>query len=246
MMVAQLPILTPLSLREQVVETLRAAITDCVFEPGGRLTERALCEQLGVGRSTIREGLRQLEAEGLVRITPHRGPVVTVLSETEATEFYGIRAILEAGASAEAARRITPDAVKILRRQLQLMKVARDQGDFAGLQRAKTPFYATLFAATGNEQLALLLKQLRARVTLVRGLDVDRVRRMDESVRGAEEILKAVEARDAEAARKASANHIERAAELALKAMRQVRDERAASARRRVRVGTSTRQAATS
>jgi DNA-binding GntR family transcriptional regulator len=42
---------------------------------------RALCERLRVSRGTLREGLRQIEAEGLVRLVPNRGPVVAVLSE---------------------------------------------------------------------------------------------------------------------------------------------------------------------
>src|ERR1700760_466339 len=94
----QVPIAQPL--RQQVVDILRDAITSCLFEPGGKLTERVLCERLGVSRGTLREGLRQLEAEGLVRIVPNRGPMVTALTETEASECYALRAFLESEASA--------------------------------------------------------------------------------------------------------------------------------------------------
>jgi GntR family transcriptional regulator, trigonelline degradation regulator len=219
-MIAQLQMPVPSPLRHQVVDILRNAITSCMFEPGGRLTERALCEQLGVSRSTVREGLCQLEAEGLVRITPHRGPVVTVLSETEAAEIYAIRVILEGEASAAAAAHADAATCKILETQLARMQVALAAADFNGLQREKTLFYAALYAATGNRQLELLLKQMRARVTLVRGLDVDRGPRMDASVRGAREIAAAVRDRDPDAARSASRGHIARAAELALRAMR--------------------------
>lgn len=219
-MVVQLQALVPSSLRQQVVDILRNAITSCLFEPGGRLTERVLCEQLGVSRSTIREGLRQLEAEGLVRLTPNRGPMVSVLSEVEAAEIYAIRAVLEGEASAAAARNADPDVCAVLDTHLGTMRVARANDDFTALQQAKTLFYAKLFACCGNGQLETLLKQQRARVTLVRGLDVDRGVRMDESMRGAAEIFAAVRAGDAEAARSASQEHIRRAAALALRAMR--------------------------
>jgi DNA-binding GntR family transcriptional regulator len=228
-MVMQLQMPVPSPLRQQVVDILRNAITSCMFEPGGRLTERALCEQLGVSRSTVREGLRQLEAEGLVRVTPNRGPMVTVLTETEAAEIYAIRAMLEGEANAVAATNIDAEGLRILGTQLARMQAARTANDFDALQREKTVFYGALYAASGNRQLELLLKQMRARVTLVRGLDVDRGRRMDASIRGAREIHAAVRKRDPDAARRASRAHIARAARLALEAMRREPDLSAAA-----------------
>jgi GntR family transcriptional regulator, trigonelline degradation regulator len=207
-------------IRQQVVDILRNAITSCLFEPGGRLTERDLCERLGVGRGTVREGLRQLEAEGLVRIRPNRGPVVTVLSETEAAECYSLRAILEGEASAIAARTLEGCVLDVLGQNRTAMRKALKADDFTSLQQAKTSFYDIIFASVGNTQFETLLKQLRARTTLVRGLDVDRGRRMAESLRGAAEIYEAFRAGDAEAARRASAEHLERASALALNAMK--------------------------
>ena len=64
-------------LRQQVLDQLRAAIVDLEFEPGERLVERKLCERMGVSRTSVREALRHLEAEGLITTVPHRGPVVT-------------------------------------------------------------------------------------------------------------------------------------------------------------------------
>ena len=55
----------PRTLREIALERLRAAIVENRFPPGTRLTERELCEQMGVSRSVVREVIRPLEAEGL-------------------------------------------------------------------------------------------------------------------------------------------------------------------------------------
>src|SRR4051794_23051462 len=100
-----LPGAVPSLLRQQVVDILRNAITECVFEPGGRLIERELCEMLGVSRTTLREGLRQLEAEGLLHLAPNKGPMVPSLTLTEASAIYALRAELEGFACAECARR---------------------------------------------------------------------------------------------------------------------------------------------
>ena len=62
--------------REQVLEQLRQAIVEMRLKPEQRLVERELIEQTGVSRTTIREVLRQLAAEGLVTTIPHKGTVV--------------------------------------------------------------------------------------------------------------------------------------------------------------------------
>ena len=62
------------TLRTMVEDRLRTAILTGHFETGQRLVERELCELFGVGRTSVREALRQLEAEGLVTTVPHKGP----------------------------------------------------------------------------------------------------------------------------------------------------------------------------
>src|SRR3546814_5903815 len=70
-------------LRHQIVKTLRQAILDSRFRPGDRLIERELCELTSVSRTSLREALRLLEAEGLVRIVPQKGVVVAAFDEEE-------------------------------------------------------------------------------------------------------------------------------------------------------------------
>lgn len=211
----------PTPLRQQVVDIVRNAITECMFEPGGRLTERELCESLNVSRSTVREGLRQLEAEGLVKITPNKGPMVATLTREEAANIYDIRATLEGLAAALAAEKAEPKALREMQRHLQSMCECAAAEDFIGLQKSKTQFYEALFTSTNNPPLHVMLKQLRAQVTLLRGLDVERATRMAESIRGGRDIITAVTARDIEAARRAGEEHIRRAARLALDAAAQ-------------------------
>lgn len=225
------PIITPAipnPLRQQVTDNLRAAIANCEFEPGGRLTERQLCETLNVSRSTIRESLRQLESEGLVRITPNKGPIITALSPKEARDIYAIRERLESYAFALCAGRATPQMLAAAKANLAAVKNAERAGNFATLQTAKTAFYDLLFSHTGNPQLCTLLKQLRARCALTRATDRLRSERMAESRRGAEELLAAIRAQDSAAASSAAVNHLQRASALAIAAMHHD-EERASS-----------------
>lgn len=218
--VAALREVVPRPLRQQVVDILRNAITECVFEPGGRLIERELCERLGVSRTTLREGLRQLEAEGLLTLEPNKGPAVPSLTPEEAEGVYAVRRELEGFASAQCALLASREDVRALTASLDTMRRAVASDDFTTLQHAKTAFFDRLYDAARNPELKQMLQRLRARVTLVRGLDVNRKPRIKESVDGARAILAAIAKQDPVAARRAAERHIERAAELALDAAR--------------------------
>jgi GntR family transcriptional regulator, trigonelline degradation regulator len=81
--------------REQVLAVLRDAILSFRFKPGQRLIERELIDSTGVSRTTIREVLRELAAEGLVKTIPQKGAVVVAPSAEEAEELYEVRGVLE-------------------------------------------------------------------------------------------------------------------------------------------------------
>src|SRR5215211_4832188 len=85
--------------REQVFDQLRQAIVEMRLKPEQRLVERELIQQTGVSRTTIREVLRQLAAEGLVTTIPHKGTVVAAPSVERAAELYEVRAVLEGAAN---------------------------------------------------------------------------------------------------------------------------------------------------
>ncbi|OUL96435.1 GntR family transcriptional regulator, partial [Paraburkholderia hospita] len=101
----------PETLRHQVENMLRQAIMSGRFAPGARLIERELCESLGVSRTSVREALRKLEAEKLVRSVPHKGPIVAVISPQEASELYALRGLLEGFAAHEFARLASDAAI---------------------------------------------------------------------------------------------------------------------------------------
>lgn len=82
------------SLPEQIAERIAEEIIEDRFPPGTRLKEVELARSFGVSRAPIREALRLLETQKLVRIVPQRGAVVTTLSIAELDELFEIRAAL--------------------------------------------------------------------------------------------------------------------------------------------------------
>jgi len=85
------------SLRQHVRVTLRAAIMEGRFPPGSRLLEEQIAAQLGISRAPVREALRELELEGLVKSEPHRGTFVKAPQtiEIHIRELFSLRAVLE-------------------------------------------------------------------------------------------------------------------------------------------------------
>jgi DNA-binding GntR family transcriptional regulator len=71
-------------LRSQVLVVLRQAILDFHYKPGQRLIERELMEDLGVSRTTVREVMRELSAEGLITSLPQRGMIAVERRDADA------------------------------------------------------------------------------------------------------------------------------------------------------------------
>ena len=85
----------PAPIRTQVLDNLRKAILTRQLAPGQRLIERELVEMTGVSRTSVREALRAVVAEGLVSTAPNKGTAVATLSSEQARQIYEVRAVLE-------------------------------------------------------------------------------------------------------------------------------------------------------
>lgn len=209
------------SLRIQVEDRLRQAIADGRFKPGDRLIERELCALIGVGRTSVREALRQLEAEGLVTSYPHRGPVVTVISYEEAEQLYSVRAILESFAGQLFAERGSADEIRALDVAVKEFEAAAGEGGGGRLAAAKNAFYDCLMQGGGNVFARQMLTTLHNRINLLRMTSMTQPGRLKHSVSEINEIAAAIRDRDGARAAAACKFHIEMAARVALDYLRQ-------------------------
>src|SRR5437879_5077931 len=83
------------TLSAAIVDQLRQSILDGTYPAGSQLRQDALGEAYGVSRIPVREALFQLEAEGLVKIVPQKGAIVSELSLDEINDVFDLRVILE-------------------------------------------------------------------------------------------------------------------------------------------------------
>ncbi len=224
------------TIRRRTFDNLFQAILDGYFKPGERLIERELCELTGVSRSSVREALRQLEAEGLVVIAPNRGPAVATMDAAAAREIYEMREAIEGKAAGLFVERATAADVAAVQGALARGIDAAERRDVPEMLDASAEFSRLLFEGCGNRMFATLYRNLKARLSFLRMATVKG--RGDEDLEGVivrlRAIASALERRDAEAASAACVERIRHAARLALA---RLVDDRAGSAKPRPRTG---------
>jgi len=209
----------PAALRNQVVGNLRNAIINGQFAPGARLVERQMCELLGVSRTLVREALRQLEAEGWVRILPNRGPVVISMTPEEVRELYEVRAALEGIAAFRAAQRMTPEQLDRLAATVDAMTKAQGRGDWMRHRQQLQLYYDILREASGNALLRAQLDAMSARMAWLRGVTLARPERAAVAVKEEARLLAALRARDGKRARELCERHLRTAGEAVVVAL---------------------------
>lgn len=206
----------PKTLKENALEQLREAITLGVFKPGERLVERALCDQLGISRTVVRECIRHLESEKLITSIPNAGPSVSVLGEDEIVEIYEIRSLLEVAAVRSCAQQADQETIKQLHHYCDEIAKALKQGDILETLRQTRRLYEIIFTA-GNKRVSWdLVDRLNGRISRLRALTLGSEGRWTSGPANLRQIVNAIEQGDSDAAALACQKHISEAANIAL------------------------------
>jgi DNA-binding GntR family transcriptional regulator len=147
-------------LREQVKELMLARILDGSYQPGDRLVETRIAQELGTSQAPVREALRDLELLRFVESEPFRGARVRAVSAEELAEIYPVRAALEEVAAREAAGRLG-GAVEALEAEIAAMHVAAEAGNLHALAEHDATFHRLIVEASGNGILVDVWTSLR-------------------------------------------------------------------------------------
>ena len=208
---------SPAPVRAQVLDNLRQAILSRQFAPGQRLIERELVELTGVSRTSVREALRELAAEGLVQTVPNKGTVVATLGAEEARQLYQVRSVLEGLAGQLFVENATAADRRALVRAMSAIERLAACGE--SILEAKDRFYDVLFVGGGNVALHQTAIGLHARVRALRALSLTVPGRTDQSVAELREIMAAIDAGDAERTARACQRHVASASAAATSAL---------------------------
>jgi DNA-binding GntR family transcriptional regulator len=214
------PVSKPKLVRDATAESIRHAIISGHLLPGTRLIERELCEATGASRTSVREAIRQLEADKLVKVTAYRGPIVAILSINEAREIYELRVGLEMRLVKAFCALATGADIAVLNRLFERVQAAAANDDKFALVDIMGRLIDHMMSVSDQPITSDLLRTLLARINLLRVLSMSQPGRIAESVGEIETILQAINKGDVDAAELAVKRYVENAAIAALRQMR--------------------------
>ena len=202
---------------EQVASVIRQAIISGKIKPGARIMEASISEQLGVSRSPIREAVRILESEELIRITPNKGVSVTQLNEKDLWEIYELRILLESYGMRRVCKTITEEQLKELRHIIQEMEKMKQSKDHLGYLKVSHEFHEFYIKRCNNERLFNLFRVLKNGIFAIQIFSYSYSDFLDDSLREHRKIFLKLLKRDADGAELALKNHLKSGYERAKK-----------------------------
>ncbi len=194
----------PAPLRNVVAARLRSAIISGALKPGDRLIEARLAKTLKISRPSLREAMRQIEAEGLIEIVPNVGPIVRKPTLKELREIHDLREVVEGLCARYFAARGTEAAIDQLERTADLVQAALARADVGEIKKAKQAYYEAFTSGCGSEVIQKHVLQLVAMTSYSWGSSLSKPGRPLEGVNEMRRLVEAIRARQPEMAAAAS------------------------------------------
>lgn len=201
---------TTQSLHDQVADTLRQEIFSGALPPGSFVDELALSERLDISRTPLREALKVLAAEGLVRHEPRRGCFVNEVTERDLDEIFPVIALLEGRCAHEAALRASDADLQALALLHERLKKAARLKRVVDYYDANFAIHEAIITLADNRWLAQVIGGLRKILKLARLQQLHAPGRLDQSLREHLAVFAALQVRDADGAESAMRLHLDR------------------------------------
>ena len=196
------------SLHQEVAVTLREQIYDGTLAPGSFVDEVALCERLKISRTPLREALKVLTAEGLVRHEPRRGCFVNEVTEQDLDDIFPVIAMLEGRCAFDATQRATPADVQALEVWHQRLTQHAEAGRINDYYEANFAIHEAIIQLANNKWLAQTIADLRKILKLARLQQLHAPGRLKQSLKEHMAVFAALKAGDAAGADTAMRDHL--------------------------------------
>ncbi len=203
-------------IRDSVFSILRNAILDGKLEPGQRLIERSIADQLKISRTPVREAIRQLQYERLVTYIPRKGVVVSGFSKSDIEEIQLIRIALEALSCSIAAGKIKDEELTYLNSivdQLSAESKKKSSGKLSVLNRK---FHECIWKAADSPHLYYFINTLCEYVNKFTHLTYTKPGRIQEVVSEHKAIVSALMRHDSSSSYEAMKKHVEKSGQIFL------------------------------
>ncbi|WP_071058320.1 GntR family transcriptional regulator [Pelistega sp. MC2] len=197
-----------LTVADQAYDHIINALADGSMFPGMRVKETELAARLGISRTPIRETLARLVNEGLVSNDPRRGLIITELDQSMVGELYEMRRVLESTAAGLAARHATDVEISVLR---NIMEKDLTETNPQTIAKNNKIFHQVLYTCGHNRYLLKTLQALQNSMLLLGTSTLENKERATQAQIEHQQIVEALEARDAIKAAQMASDHISNA-----------------------------------
>jgi DNA-binding GntR family transcriptional regulator len=198
------------SLHDEVAAKLRERIFAGQLAPGSFIDEPALCGDLSISRTPLREALKVLTAEGLLRHEPRRGCFVSQITEQDLDDIFPVLALLEGRSAFEAARNATDADLAALERLHDRLNRAASAKRIHEYYEVNFAIHEAIILLANNRWLAQVIGDLRKIVKLARLQQLHAPGRLEQSLSEHMAVFAALKAHDAEGAEAAMRTHLTR------------------------------------
>ncbi|MBV9799345.1 MAG: GntR family transcriptional regulator [Solirubrobacterales bacterium] len=195
-------------LADRAYAQLRDRIVTLRIPPGAPIDEDRLGEELGMGRTPVREAIKRLALENLVTVFPRRGTFASEINITDLSQIADVRGVLEGHAAYRAAQRITDAQRTELAELLQDLSHSEGSDDAEALMTLDARVHRLIFRCAGNPYLEQTLGRYFNLSLRIWHLVIDRLPHMFARVHEHEEVLRAIANGEADRARDVLIEHI--------------------------------------
>ena len=192
---------------DAVFEKLESDILTGVYKRGEVLTENELSQELGVSRTPIREAIRRLEQENLLKELP-KGHEVVGITNDDIMDIYDVRIAIEGKAAKLCAERITESEIEEMREVIDLQEFYTLKSSADKIKGTDSRFHELIYKCSGSSIYEAILSSLHRKIQLCRKVSVSNRDRAELAIKEHREIFNAIEKRDGELAEKLMIKHV--------------------------------------
>lgn len=204
-------------LNQHAYEEIRRRILEGELLPSSPLSEHQLAAALQLSRTPVREAIKRLEKEGLLRSIPSRGTFIAELSAQDILEIYQVRGRLEGLAARIAAAQLSSAEIAALEQEVSFIDTCANEGRFEAIHQSDIRFHKLLIAATRNRRLGAILATFDDQMHRIRAILPRSAEWLEGTLREHRAIAERVKARDADGAERAMEDHLRASCERAVR-----------------------------
>jgi len=198
-------------LSKKIYRILKKEIIKGSFEPGDKVLEGKIADQMGISRTPVREAIRVLAAEGFVILSPNQGVVVRSVSAENIREVLQIHSVLEGLAARLSCEVINEEDLKELENCVNKMEKLANKKDSSTYSEVDLKFHELIVNICRNKRLIQMRKNISDQAQRYRISSLSIPRRLKESLKEHQKILEAFKTKDPKKADSTSQKHIQNA-----------------------------------